>query len=307
MLRISPLKGPQLPCCEVVSKMSRTSGFVSYVGLPAAESEGWLIISKYQVILLVSFNDLSKLIREMHINRHYEATLHTYAMNVHTRNVWDFAGDGYVHRLILNVPEGLEAASVTPYASTMDANTEPPATLSSAVKVVEVSDSRQQLSVRLHTAPLTSQQEEVIVNRKLEEAAQHYNQLLTWQLATQREHYELQLARLQSFLSATVEQNAWEKNIMASLNSERAKILKQIEVAKKRRDNVKRELEVTEELRKSMTRNLEDFEVSREKSDAEFQDEKTRHERCVNELQKEIDKIMLMLEESTTGSSSSSV
>jgi len=37
-----------------------------------------------------------------HIKEHYLTHLHTYAMNVESRRVWDFAGDGYVHRLIYN-------------------------------------------------------------------------------------------------------------------------------------------------------------------------------------------------------------
>lgn len=41
-----------------------------------------------------------------HIKQHYEETLHTYAMDASSRQrVWDFAGDGFVHRLILNSDE----------------------------------------------------------------------------------------------------------------------------------------------------------------------------------------------------------
>jgi hypothetical protein len=39
---------------------------------------------------------------ENHIENHYQDTFHTYAMNIYQINkVWDFAGNGYVHRLIL--------------------------------------------------------------------------------------------------------------------------------------------------------------------------------------------------------------
>ena len=37
-----------------------------------------------------------------HARRHYEESMHAYALEVETRQVWDFAGDGYVHRLVLS-------------------------------------------------------------------------------------------------------------------------------------------------------------------------------------------------------------
>ncbi|OQV17281.1 BRCA1-associated protein [Hypsibius exemplaris] len=37
---------------------------------------------------------------EKHAFVHFQETQHTYALNVKTRRVWDYVGDGYVHRLI---------------------------------------------------------------------------------------------------------------------------------------------------------------------------------------------------------------
>ncbi|KAF2434408.1 zf-UBP-domain-containing protein [Tothia fuscella] len=41
-----------------------------------------------------------------HAFAHYESTSHSYAMDVTTQHVWDYAGDGYVHRLIQNKSDG---------------------------------------------------------------------------------------------------------------------------------------------------------------------------------------------------------
>ncbi|HEX4509131.1 MAG TPA: UBP-type zinc finger domain-containing protein, partial [Burkholderiaceae bacterium] len=41
-----------------------------------------------------------------HAFAHYEATRHSYAMGIATQHVWDYAGDGYVHRLIQNKADG---------------------------------------------------------------------------------------------------------------------------------------------------------------------------------------------------------
>ncbi|KAJ2465741.1 hypothetical protein EV174_006616, partial [Coemansia sp. RSA 2320] len=35
-----------------------------------------------------------------HAKEHFAATQHPYAMEVQTRSVWDYAGDGYVHRVV---------------------------------------------------------------------------------------------------------------------------------------------------------------------------------------------------------------
>ncbi|KAF2163309.1 hypothetical protein M409DRAFT_68584 [Zasmidium cellare ATCC 36951] len=41
---------------------------------------------------------------DAHAYAHYEETSHCYAMDINTQHVWDYAGDGYVHRLIQSKP-----------------------------------------------------------------------------------------------------------------------------------------------------------------------------------------------------------
>ncbi|KAI0666757.1 zf-UBP-domain-containing protein [Trametes maxima] len=41
-----------------------------------------------------------------HAHAHYSATTHLYALELETQRVWDYAGDGYVHRLIQNKADG---------------------------------------------------------------------------------------------------------------------------------------------------------------------------------------------------------
>jgi len=37
---------------------------------------------------------------DCHARDHYKQTMHTYALELESQRVWDYAGDGYVHRLI---------------------------------------------------------------------------------------------------------------------------------------------------------------------------------------------------------------
>eukprot|EP01114_Cavostelium_apophysatum_P021035 TRINITY_DN7222_c0_g1_i1.p1 TRINITY_DN7222_c0_g1~~TRINITY_DN7222_c0_g1_i1.p1 ORF type:complete len:518 (+),score=119.39 TRINITY_DN7222_c0_g1_i1:63-1616(+) len=41
-----------------------------------------------------------------HARLHYKETMHAYALELQTARVWDYAGDGYVHRLVQNKSDG---------------------------------------------------------------------------------------------------------------------------------------------------------------------------------------------------------
>jgi BRCA1-associated protein len=43
---------------------------------------------------------------DAHAYHHYMETNHLYALELETQRVWDYAGDGYVHRLIQNTIDG---------------------------------------------------------------------------------------------------------------------------------------------------------------------------------------------------------
>lgn len=41
-----------------------------------------------------------------HAHRHFQLTAHTYAMQLGSNRVWDYVGENYVHRLVLNKVDG---------------------------------------------------------------------------------------------------------------------------------------------------------------------------------------------------------
>lgn len=100
-----------------------------------------------------------------HAFAHYEATSHTYAMDVVTQHVWDYAGDGYVHRLIQNKADG---------------------------KLVDMPASTQQS----FSAPgMTGYANDTVPREKLDNMGMEYAYLLTSQLESQRAYFEEQLER----------------------------------------------------------------------------------------------------------------
>jgi BRCA1-associated protein len=101
-----------------------------------------------------------------HAFAHYEATSHTYAMDVVTQHVWDYAGDGYVHRLIQNKADG---------------------------KLVD-------LPASAHPSPfagggMTGYANDTVPREKLDNMGMEYAYLLTSQLESQRAYFEEQVER----------------------------------------------------------------------------------------------------------------
>ncbi|KAF2628680.1 zf-UBP-domain-containing protein [Macroventuria anomochaeta] len=102
---------------------------------------------------------------EAHAFAHYKATKHTYAMDVVTQHVWDYAGDGYVHRLIQNKADG---------------------------KLVDLSASTHQT---FGSAGMTGYANDSVPREKLDNMGMEYAYLLTSQLESQRAYFEEQLAK----------------------------------------------------------------------------------------------------------------
>lgn len=103
-----------------------------------------------------------------HAHAHYERTTHLYALELETQRVWDYAGDGYVHRLIQNKADG---------------------------KLVELPSASMRTGDDSGAGgPSTS---DSLTAEKIEAIGIEYSYLLTSQLDSQREFYEEQMSALQ--------------------------------------------------------------------------------------------------------------
>ena len=103
---------------------------------------------------------------EAHAREHYEATGHTYSLEIETQRVWDYTGDGYVHRLIQNAVDG---------------------------KMVEFPDSDASQQHRQEGEDLKE-----LDKSALEDLILHYEESLQTELNSQRQYFtdELNLARM---------------------------------------------------------------------------------------------------------------
>lgn len=107
---------------------------------------------------------------------HFRETSHTYAVDLVTQRVWDYAGDGYVHRLLEHGATGkMVEASAVPGASGYDSSGSAGDSTSLA---------------RSHVAPDTDATLRAAADEKREALGVEYSLLLTSQLEAQRQWFE---------------------------------------------------------------------------------------------------------------------
>ncbi|KAK3078807.1 hypothetical protein LTS18_006579, partial [Coniosporium uncinatum] len=97
-----------------------------------------------------------------HAFAHWEATGHCFAMDVTSQHVWDYAGDGYVHRLVQNKADGKLVDLPAAYAG---------------------------------NGAMTGFGADTVPREKMESLSMEYTYLLTSQLESQRKYYDDQLER----------------------------------------------------------------------------------------------------------------
>ncbi|CAE7679564.1 brap-2 [Symbiodinium sp. KB8] len=144
----------------------------------------------------------------LHGLEHFEETGHTYAVELATQRVWDYAGDGYVHRLLENTTDGklVESSGAADEAGAGE----------SAALGASAAGARQPGMSRPHRAPDTDSTVRGALEEKREALAVEYGILLTSQLEAQRQWFE---GRRREAEEAAAEREA---QLLAELEAERA-------------------------------------------------------------------------------------
>jgi BRCA1-associated protein len=106
-------------------------------------------------------------------------------MDISTQHVWDYAGDGYVHRLIQSKPNFSSTSTSTAHAGA-GAGKE---------KRVSAGSDEWGLGVRHENEAFRTEGEDMVPREKMETMANEYTYLLTSQLEGQRRYFEEQVER----------------------------------------------------------------------------------------------------------------
>ncbi|KAI0923981.1 hypothetical protein AcV5_009365 [Taiwanofungus camphoratus] len=224
-----------------------------------------------------------------HAHAHYTKTTHLYALELETQRVWDYAGDGYVHRLIQNKADGKLVE------------------LPSAASSVGINSMRGEGGVGPSTADALSAE-------KIEAIGIEYSYLLTSQLDSQRTFYEDQTTELRGqidSLRGLVEQLTLEvekgkaivredeelhmrqeRSRIAELEREMFKVENRAEKATKLARNLAKELQEERAVSTGLLRNLRKAKEDAERAQREKADSLVR----VKELEDQVRDVMFFLE-----------
>ncbi|PNH43157.1 hypothetical protein VD0004_g4269 [Verticillium dahliae] len=104
-----------------------------------------------------------------HAKDHWKETAHSFALEMETQYVWDYAGDTWVHRLIRDKGDG---------------------------KVVELPGTTSQQAGLSNNGDGSGQQDDVVPRAKLDNVGMEYTHLLTSQLESQRVYFEEMVSKI---------------------------------------------------------------------------------------------------------------
>ena len=226
-----------------------------------------------------------------HAHAHYESTTHLYALELETQRVWDYAGDGYVHRLIQNKADG---------------------------KLVELPSASSSMGTSAReNDELGPSHADALSAEKIEAIGIEYSYLLTSQLDSQRSFYEEQITHLKTQVDAlrsmvqklgseveegkaeaiTQEQlrRREEEERLEAVYREKQKVEKKAdkaaELARKFEKELKEEKAVSEGLLENLGKMKERIELSER--------QKQEHDVKISELQDQLRDVMFFLEART--------
>jgi BRCA1-associated protein len=204
-----------------------------------------------------------------HAKQHYDETLHAYAVDTSTQHVWDFAGQGYVHRLIQN----------------------------SDGKIVEISDPTNTTSEERSLLPsLTDNEEGEIIHRKLERFASEYNSLLKDQLEQQRLYFESILMQIKRDHDLNASKTQSASTLISALKQDLHQLQQRYKTIQQKSAKVSENIAFLKNMNESLESNKEPM----QKEIRSLQKGRTEYGKILHvnlsELEEKIQKLMLKLE-----------
>ncbi|KAF8202196.1 hypothetical protein BJ912DRAFT_1019133 [Pholiota molesta] len=204
---------------------------------------------------------------QAHAQAHYQATTHLYALELETQRVWDYAGDGYVHRLIQNKADG---------------------------KLVELPSAASSMGATPREGGLGPSQADALTAEKIEAIGIEYSYLLTSQLDSQRAFYDEQTIELRTQvgeLKSLMETLSGDPLLIKEKQKAEHRAEKVAELARRLEKELRDERAVSEGLMKNLAKLKEKAELADK--------EKETFSSKVRELEEQVRDVMFFLEAKT--------
>jgi BRCA1-associated protein len=205
-----------------------------------------------------------------HSRQHYTETLHAYALDTETQHVFDFAGGGYVHRLLQNKNDG---------------------------KLVEVSDPYNTTSQERSLNPgLSEAQEGEVVHRKLEGFASQYYTLLKSQLEQQRIFYEGRLEEIRRDHYSHGKARLGSQDLITALKQERHQLSQRKGTLQAKCGKVNKDVAFLKSMNESLEANKAPLNIQIVQAQKEQMEARRVFEECLPPLQEKVSSLMFQLE-----------
>jgi len=207
-----------------------------------------------------------------HAFQHYKETLHAYALEAETQHVWDFAGSGYVHRLLRNKEDG---------------------------KLVEFNNpANVQSKARTLSPGMTDAQEGEFVHRKLESFADQYQVLLKRELDRQMSYFVniINSIKYEHEVKVNKSNAVTHTQLIGALKQERHQLQQKSFVLQRKIENVSKETEFQKDLSKSIEYNNAELKVQLKEAKRLLVETRVNRLKILPELQGRVDDLMKQLE-----------
>ncbi|KAL3767519.1 hypothetical protein ACHAWU_000182 [Discostella pseudostelligera] len=229
-----------------------------------------------------------------HALQHYEESLHAYALDTETQHVWDFVGEGYVHRLLQNFEDGKIVEGIDP-------------------RLLEEERCRTLLNDGLGadstTLPLTalerstiptyssSAEDDEALHRKLEGFAGQYYILLKSQLEQQRIYYEGQLEAIRrQNENSTRNERPSASDIISALKQERNHLEQRCMTLRRKHKKVAGDVVFLENMNESLEADKQLFRRQIADAQAELSDAMQLTNRLLTPLEEKVSLLIHELE-----------
>eukprot|EP01031_Cornospumella_fuschlensis_P027410 gene27410-33105_t len=239
-----------------------------------------------------------------HHAQHYSASMHSYAMQLSNHSVYDFAGQGFVHRLVLASEDDGDAAATAATSATVASSS------AHKHKVMEVSSAHHASSFFRDGSSMPSSDEVhgQLVHRKLEEAVLEYNRLLAWQLQQNRLWFEEQVAIVRRALADFEESKdggeegedsgqmlRWVAGLQQTLQRDNRNVKRQEEALTKRRAELLKENTELKEIQMGLLDNQEEWKRKVQGAQKAYEELKTKCSAEIDVLKRRLEEIMSQL------------
>ncbi|ELR22901.1 BRCA1associated protein 2 subfamily protein [Acanthamoeba castellanii str. Neff] len=206
-----------------------------------------------------------------HANNHWLETQHTYALELESQRVWDYAGDNYVHRLIQSKADG---------------------------KLVELPGPETQIDEEI---------KEGILESKRTAVAMEYTYLLTSQLESQRQFWEHQLQVVESQKGEKVQHLEHElkkekeekQGLLASineLNQTQHKSKKKITQLEKKISQYQRDVKELKQYNETLTHHQAEWKEQAQKAAEALRTQSAATETRIKELEEQVRDLMFFID-----------